>query len=272
MKINFTKIPAGELKQIGFKTKAIAKTFASLSDIKIKDYDTQESFIKALKRKVDAFKLIGLDFNKTLKMVDTATPKVAENRRKKELIKHNKEFETTVAKVEKVIKEKKQKLNTPPYVIKYLVDDVHYLFYELPTGVDIKDTSDHYLSFKKYSLRKTSDYKPWQKTEHNRKKTFVYAIESDVINSYEKMKEQKDIKVIIQQEKMDIQAINQQLKNMLFDIFSKQKFTFKITIQFSFLLIKEEGEDDPFEVKVNYRLFSASTNTRLKSLKKSCSH
>ena len=103
MKINFAKIPAGDLKQIGFKSKAIAKTFASLSDIKIKDYDTQESFIKALKRKVDAFKLIGLDFNKTLKMVDTATPKVAENRRKKELIKHNKEFETTVAKVEKLI-------------------------------------------------------------------------------------------------------------------------------------------------------------------------
>ena len=127
MKINFAKIPAGELKQIGFKTKAIAKTFASLSDIKIKDYDTKEIFIKALKRKVDAFKLIGLDFNKTLKMVDTATPKVAENRRKKEFIKHNKEFETTVAKVEKVIKEKKEKLNRPPYVIK----TIYFMNYQL---------------------------------------------------------------------------------------------------------------------------------------------
>ena len=94
-----------------------------------------------------------------------------------------------------------KKRNINNHVIRILGDDVKYLFYNLPTGDEIKNTSDHYLSFKKYSLRKTSDYKPWQKTEHNRKKTFVYAIESDVINSYEKMKEQKDIKVIIQQEK-----------------------------------------------------------------------
>ena len=264
MKINFAKIPAGDLKQIGFKSKAIAKTFASLSDIKIKDYDTQESFIKALKRKVDAFKLIGLDFNKTLKMVDTATPKVAENRRKKELIKHNKEFETTVAKVEKVIKEKKQKLNRPRYVIKNSGYDINYLFYEDPTGLDIHNTSNHYLGFKKYSLRKPSDYKPFEKKEHNRKKTFPYAINNDV---------NVDVPFNLDNYKINVKAINEQLRNILFDIFSKQKFTFKITIQFSFLLIKEETKDEDegdleeYEKIIKYRLFTASTNTRLPSLK-----
>jgi uncharacterized membrane protein YgcG len=105
---------------------------------------------------------------------------VAENRRKKELIKQNKEFETTVAKVEKVIKEKKQKLNRPPYDIKIKNSFVEYLFYEEPTGTDINNTSNHFLTFEKYTLRKQSDYKPWEKTEHNRKKTFVYQIDNNV--------------------------------------------------------------------------------------------
>ena len=197
-------------------------------------------------------------------MVDTATPKVAENRRKKELIKHNKEFETTVAKVEKVIKEKKQKLNRPRYVIKNSGYDINYLFYEDPTGLDIHDTSNHYLGFKKYSLRKPSDYKPFEKKEHNRKKTFPYAINNDV---------NVDVPFNLDNYKINVKAINEQLRNILFDIFSKQKYTFKITVQFSFLLIKEETKDEEegdleeYEKIIKYRLFSASTNTRLPSLK-----
>ena len=47
--LNISKIKASKLKEIGFKSKAIAKTFAKLSNIKAKKYETEDEFLNALK-------------------------------------------------------------------------------------------------------------------------------------------------------------------------------------------------------------------------------
>jgi hypothetical protein len=211
-KFSFSNINAKSLKDIGFKTKAIAKKFASLSDIKIKDYNTQDSFINELKTRVKAFKSIGLDFNKTLKMVDTATPKVAANRNKKELGKYQNKFETTVTKVKQIIQDK-----TPVYKIVNTPNDVHYEFLKIIKNNKIRskyiaEFSQHYLKFKNYTIGAPRDYVPKEKLEHARKKTLYFGFSGNI---YE-------------------------LKQYINDIYNKQKHTFKITFEFEYLLIKKK--------------------------------
>jgi hypothetical protein len=70
---------------------------------------------------------------------------------------------------------------------------------------DLKTESEDYLSFKKYKIGK--DYIPIEKTEHTRKKTFVY----DFNGNFTKI-----------------------LGNYLLNIYRQQIFTFKLTIEFSF--------------------------------------
>ena len=110
--------------------------------------------------------------------------------------------------------------NTPPYRAAYLLNDVCYEFLK-----DIKNTalkaryireaSDHYLDFKNYKVGAHRDYVPWEKVAHARKKTFSFAFEGDIAT----------------------------LNNQLYDIYNNQKHTFKITLQFEFLLIKELSVD-----------------------------
>ena len=101
--LNISKIKASKLKEIGFKSKAIAKTFAKLSNIKAKKYETEEDFLNALKNKLSNFQKIGLDFT-LLKYIDTSSEKVKQNREKK---KENKRIET-----EKKSKEIIEKIDT----------------------------------------------------------------------------------------------------------------------------------------------------------------
>ena len=55
-KPSISKMKAADLKVLGFKTKAIAKTFAKLSDVTAANYKTEHDFMEALKRKVNNFK------------------------------------------------------------------------------------------------------------------------------------------------------------------------------------------------------------------------
>ncbi len=50
---------AADLKALGLKTKAIAKTFAKLSDATAANYKTEPYFIEALKHKIDHFEKSG---------------------------------------------------------------------------------------------------------------------------------------------------------------------------------------------------------------------
>ena len=56
------------------------------------------------------------------------------------------------------------------------------------------------------------------------------------------------------------------LGDYLLNIYRQQKFTFKLTIEFSFLRIKVETEDKDMTVEFDLRL--ASTNTRPEGFKK----
>ncbi len=45
---------------------------------------------------------------------------------------------------------------------------------------DLKTESEGYLNFKNYQRRNNKDYTPIEKTEHTRKKTFVYDFNGNV--------------------------------------------------------------------------------------------
>jgi len=82
---NIKNIKAKDLKDLGFKSKAIAMKFAKILNINIKKASSEESFLNELKTKLNGFKSIGLDFNDTIKKLDLSSQKVKENRRKKEI-------------------------------------------------------------------------------------------------------------------------------------------------------------------------------------------
>ena len=67
VKPSVNKMKAKDLKELGFKTKAIAKTFAKLTDVTAANYKTEYAFIEALKHKINNFKKLGLEFNNALK-------------------------------------------------------------------------------------------------------------------------------------------------------------------------------------------------------------
>ena len=54
-KPNISKISAATLKEIGFKSKAIAKNFAKLSDVNPKDYNNESALLTALKNNFSEF-------------------------------------------------------------------------------------------------------------------------------------------------------------------------------------------------------------------------
>ena len=114
-KPNISKISAATLKEIGFKSKAIAKYFAKLSDVNPKDFNTESALLTALKNKLNNFKKLGLEFNDVVKKIDTATPQVRRNRELKHMKKH--QHEKLMNKIDKYIESKKKKQYIKPYDI-----------------------------------------------------------------------------------------------------------------------------------------------------------
>ena len=94
-------------------------------------------------------------------------------------------------------------------------DSIYFRFYNFITEDYLYKVSEEYLKIKKYKIGSNKDYLPIEKTEHTRKKTFVYAFNGNIIKI---------------------------LNNYLMNIYKQQKFTFKLTIEFSFLLIRVDTE------------------------------
>ena len=238
--VNISNIKAADLKKIGFKSKAIASKFAQLLDIKTKGYENASEYLNVLESRLKRFNAIGLDFNDSLKNIDTSSKKVKENRQKREEQKFDRQ-EKTVNElfkiIDKQIEDKKQQ-SMKPYKIEYFGKDPFYTIYTSLVNNRkeeiVEELSNHYLSYKKYVIKQNRDYTPWEKTPHTRKKTFVYDFNGKV------------------------EILNQYLN----EIYKKQKFTFKITLQFSYLLISEVESDKTSTVI--FSLHYASTNTRLK--------
>ncbi len=82
--VNIGNIEAAELKQVGFKSKNIARKFAQLLNINTKGYEDASSYLHALGARLKKFNDIGMDFNDSLKNMETSSKKVKENRNKKE--------------------------------------------------------------------------------------------------------------------------------------------------------------------------------------------
>ena len=87
---NIKNIKAKDLKNLGFKSKAIAIKFSKLSKINIKKSSSEQAFLNELKTSLNNFKSIshyifGLEFNEILKNIDTSTKKIKENRQIKKL-------------------------------------------------------------------------------------------------------------------------------------------------------------------------------------------
>jgi hypothetical protein len=77
-----SKLPI--LKQIGFKSKAIASKFSQLLNIKTKGYENASEYLNVLESRLKKFNAIGMDLNDSLKHIDTSSKKVKENRQKRE--------------------------------------------------------------------------------------------------------------------------------------------------------------------------------------------
>ena len=86
---NIKKIKSQDLKELGFKSKAIATKFAKIVNIYIKKFDSEKSFFDEWKTSLNRFKSIGLDFNVTFKKLDTSSSKIRQNRETKKEKKFN---------------------------------------------------------------------------------------------------------------------------------------------------------------------------------------
>ncbi len=115
-----------------------------------------------------------------------------------------KKVEILKNKVDKFIEDKKKKNQyIKPYDIETSGSETFYNFYVYPTSKLLNEVSNHYLTVKNYKKSSNKDYIPVEKTEHTRKKTFVY----DFNGSVQKV-----------------------LTNNLLNIYRQQKITFKLTI------------------------------------------
>ena len=79
-------------------------------------------------------------------------------------------------------KSKKEVLNNNnKFVIKpYDINNGYYTFYVEPTEPLLREVSEHYLLVKNYKKGINKDYIPIEKTEHNRKKTFIHDFNGSV--------------------------------------------------------------------------------------------
>jgi hypothetical protein len=127
-------------------------------------------------------------------------------------------------------------------------DNIYFRFYNFITDDYLYKVSEEYLKIKNYKIGSNKDYVPIEKTEHTRKKTFVFPFTGNITKI---------------------------LNNYLMNIYKQQKFTFKLTIEFSFLRIKVDDEgfktkyigDKNNYITVEFDLRLASTNTRPEGFK-----
>ena len=108
-KTSINKIKASTLKDLGFKSKLIAKKFAKLTDVNPKEYSNEELLLNALKNKLSMFQKLGLEFN-FIKSFDYSSPKVKENKQKKK----EKKYNETVEKINQI-----EKTLTKKIILKY---------------------------------------------------------------------------------------------------------------------------------------------------------
>jgi hypothetical protein len=122
-------------------------------------------------------------------------------------------------------------------------DNIYFHFYNNIIEDYLYKVSEEYLKIVKYKIGSNKDYLPIEKKEHTRKKTFVYPFNGNITKI---------------------------LNNYLMNIYKQQKFTFKITIEFSFLLVcvddenfdsKRKGDENNY-IRVDFDLRLASSNTR----------
>ena len=168
-----------------------------------------------------------------------------------------KDFKKETNNKKEVLNNNKEVLNNNnlvPYERVYNGVEVYYKFYkfvnkyDLINENDLKTVSEDYLNFKNYKIGSNKDYLPIEKTEHTRKKTFVHPFNGN---------------------------FTKLLGNYLLNIYKNQKFTFKLTIEFSFLRIKVDDEgfktkdigDKNNYITVYFDLRLASTNTRPEGFK-----
>jgi hypothetical protein len=125
--INISKIKAADFKQAGFKSKLIARKFAQLLNIKTKGYENASDYLNVLESRLKKFNDIGMDFNDSLKYMDTSSKKVKQNRQKREQQKFEK-TNKTVNELFKIIDEQIEAKKAPikPYKIEYFANAPFY--------------------------------------------------------------------------------------------------------------------------------------------------
>ena len=105
-----------------------------------------------------------------------------------------------------------------------------FLFNKQPNGNDILNCANRFYTKNDITIPRNHDYTNFKK---EKKKTFNFKYNDEPL----------------------------ELSNLLYGIFNKQKYRYKINISFAFTLIKEEKDGKKYIVK--FKFFDASTNTRI---------
>ena len=170
-KTSINKIKASTLKEIGFKSKLIAKKFAKLTDVNPKEYINEESLLTALKNKLNNFKKLGLEFNYLVKSIDTSSPKIQENRQKKQ----EKKIKEIKVKIDE-FKQKREQQKQNIYI--KILDEklVDYFFKSEITEKSLVQTSEHYLNFRDFKMPTNKNYIPWERQNTQERKLYFYPL------------------------------------------------------------------------------------------------
>jgi hypothetical protein len=105
-----------------------------------------------------------------------------------------------------------------------------FLFNKQPNGNDILNCANRFYTKNDITIPRNHDYTNFKK---EKKKTFNFKYNDEPL----------------------------ELSNLLYGIFNKQKYRYKINISFAFTLIKEEKDGKKYIIK--FKFFDASTNTRI---------
>jgi hypothetical protein len=217
-KTNINKISAKEIKEAGFKSKAIARNFARYTNIKSKEYSSNEALLNAMKTKLNQLEKIGLSFNdKFFSKLDLSSEKVKQNRKIREEKRKQEEKEKFIAQRDKI----KELFNNMQKIYAEIENNKYVTYYTEfePTDENVRQTAEHFLNFKKISIPNNKDYIPREKKEHARKKTFYMPFNYDIYS--------RDLS---------------EFESMLYKIYNEQKYTFKITFELSFLLVLAKNQ------------------------------
>ena len=215
-------------KKLNFSTKDFKKSNAQEAGFKTKALAIK--FLKSTPKKTfsnftSVNELTDYIKNQKNKLKDLGIDVDFAYKQKSRLTKAENKNKKVSVELETKLKNIKVELNRPEEI-----ESNTFIFKHEPNESDILNCANKFYQKNNISIPRDHDYKNFK---NEKKKTFNFKYNDEPL----------------------------ELSNLLYHIFNKQKYRYKINISFAFTLIREVHEDFRYEVK--FQFFDASTNTRI---------